>query len=90
MLDIVYQPGFLKRLSKIKKASPLLFEEVLEKVERFKDKDNHKALKVHKLRGRMSHLYSFSINYKIRIIFKYAERRTEAHLLDIGNHNLYQ
>ncbi|MBU4536567.1 hypothetical protein KJ603_00830 [Patescibacteria group bacterium] len=60
-----------------------------EKIELFKDIKNHKNLNVHKLHGKHKHLYSFSINYKIRVVFKYLSKK-EAVFLVIGGHNIYK
>jgi mRNA-degrading endonuclease YafQ of YafQ-DinJ toxin-antitoxin module len=73
-------------MNKLEKA---LADEVFEKIEFFKNKENHKMLKVHKLHGRFSGCFSFSIDYKTRIIFKY-ETRNEVVFLAIGDHDLYK
>jgi mRNA interferase YafQ len=84
-LDIQYTARFLRSL---KKMQPTLQEDVYEKVEQFADVDRHKALKVHKLKGQLKHVYSFSVNYNVRIIFQY-ETNTIASLLDVGTHDVY-
>ena len=68
MIKIIYAPVFVKQL---KKLEPSLQNEVLEKVESFKDKNNHKTLKVHKLHGKFTDCFSFSVNYNTRIVFEY-------------------
>lgn len=64
-------------------------KEIKEKVELFKNNKNHKNLNVHKLHGRHKNLYSFSVNYKIRIVFKYLSKQ-EVVFLVIGGHNIYK
>jgi len=90
MVEIIYSPNFLRRLKKIKKKDKRLFEEILEKVELFIKEKHHKSLKVHKLHGRMRAWYSFSVNYKIRVIFKYSKKKSEANLLDVDSHDVYR
>ena len=67
---------------------PSFAEEVEEKIELLKDKENHKLLKIHKLHGRLAKWYSFSVNYRIRIIFSYLSKQ-EIVLLAIGDHEVY-
>jgi len=90
MIELIYTTNFLRRLKKFKKSNKRLFEEIIEKVELFKNTDNHKALKVHKLHGRMRMWYGFSVNYKIRVVFKYGKKKTEASLLDVDDHDVYK
>ena len=46
-------------------------------------------LKTHKLKGKLKAFYSFSIDYKIRIVFRFIGRH-KAVFLDIGDHAIYQ
>ncbi len=88
MLKIAYTPAFIRQVKTLPDA---LFDEVEEKIELLKDEKNHKALKVHKLKGRLKGRYSFSVNYQIRIVFKYNPRdKQEAILLAIGDHDVYR
>lgn len=84
-MKVSFTRPFLKRLNKYEEDFQ---EEVLEKIEEFKDLENHKKLRVHKLHGGFSHFYSFSINYKTRIVFEYISK-TEVALLSIGDHDIY-
>ena len=86
MIEISYAPTFLRQL---KALSLELQEEVVEKTALFEDPRNHKVLKVHKLKGRLSGRYSFSVNYRYRIVFCYLSKN-EAVLLAIGDHDVYR
>lgn len=87
MLQIYNTVFFSKQLKKIKKEIKL---EAIEKIELFKDEKNHQQLKVHKLKGRLQKRFSFSVNYKIRIIFQYSKKnKNEVVLLSIGDHSIY-
>ncbi len=86
MLSLVYAPVFIRQFNKLGKD---LQEEVLEKIELFKDISNHQKLKVHKLNGIFSSSYSFSVNYRYRIIFDYASKM-EVDILAIGDHDIYK
>ena len=85
-LDIVYAPSFVRRFAKL---SPDLQDEVLEKIGLFKHAENHSRLKVHKLKGRLANRFSFSVNYQVRIIFRYQGKST-AELITVGGHEIYQ
>lgn len=84
-MEILYKPTFIRQLNKLDKD---LREEVLEKIDLFKIKDNHLLLKVHKLHGELREFYSFSVNYKIRIVFMW--NNNEVVLVSIGDHDLYK
>ncbi len=86
MLEIIYTPSFIKQLNTLESD---LREEIVEKTELFKNKKNHKQLKVHKLKGRLSNRYSFSVNYKIRIIFCHFGKG-EVAFLAVGDHDMYK
>lgn len=85
-MEILYKPTFISQFSKLEKE---LQEEVLEKIDLFRNQANHKSLKVHKLHGNLKNCFSFSVNYDFRIIFTYVNKK-EVHLLDIGTHALYK
>lgn len=86
MLEIGYKPSFIKQMNHL----PIeLTDEVLEKIDLFKDKNNHHILRIHKLHGKLSNFYNFSINFRFRIIFKYISKK-EVVLLAIGDHDVYR
>ena len=85
MLDVYFKASFIRKMN----ALPAnLREEAVEKIELLKDTRNHKALRVHKLHGTLAGLSSFSVNYKMRIVFQYISRN-EVALLSIGDHDIY-
>lgn len=85
-MRVAFTPSFLNQLSKLESD---LREEVISKIELFKDKKNHKQLKTHKLKGRLAGRFSFSVDYKYRIVFKYFSK-DEVILLSVGDHNIYR
>jgi mRNA-degrading endonuclease YafQ of YafQ-DinJ toxin-antitoxin module len=86
MLKISFKATFVKQINKLEKA---LIDEVFEKIELFKNQENHKLLKVHKLHGGFLGCFSFSVNYKIRIVFEHGIKN-EIVFLAIGDHDLYR
>lgn len=85
-LKIAFLPKFIKKYNSLDKE---IASEVFEKIELFKDIKNHSSLKVHKLHGRFSDFYSFYVNFKIRITFKYISKK-EVVLMTIGGHEVYR
>lgn len=84
-MEVAYTRAFFKRLRKYEDS----FQEMVhEKIEEFKDTENHRRLRVHKLHGSFSGSFSFSITYKTRIVFEYLSK-TEVVLLSIGDHDIY-
>jgi mRNA-degrading endonuclease YafQ of YafQ-DinJ toxin-antitoxin module len=86
-MEITFSPSFVRTFKNLPKDFQ---REISEKISLFRNVDNHKALRVHKLSGRLKDRYSFSINYKIRIIFRYLPTEPkEAFLMAIGDHDIY-
>lgn len=85
MLKVFYTPAFIKQVDKFETD---LYEEIIEKIELFKNPINHRKLKVHKLKGMLAGRFSFSVNYKTRIVFAYISKN-EVLLHAIGNHDVY-
>ncbi|MBI5793552.1 hypothetical protein HZA87_00475 [Candidatus Uhrbacteria bacterium] len=85
MVQVAYTPKFVRAY---KKLVPGLQIEVKQALELFADKGNHDRLRVHKLSGRMEDRYSFSVNYKIRVVFRFLPDG-RALLLTVGDHSIY-
>ena len=85
-MDISFKPSFVREFAKLPED---LQDEALERIELFKDTKNHQKLKVHKLKGRLSSYYSFSVTYSHRIVFSFASK-TEVVFLAIGDHDVYK
>jgi len=85
-MEVYFKPTFGRQFKLLEEG---LQEEILEKIELFKNSKNHKQLKVHKLKGRLSGRYSFLVNYKIRIVFNFISKR-KAVLLAVGDHEVYK
>ncbi len=54
-------------------------------LETFKENPNSPALRTHKLSGKLKDLWSFRVEYDLRIIF-YFENPARAIFVDIGTH----
>lgn len=86
MIEIFYPPVFIKKFKKLETG---LQNDAFHKIDLFKNKENHKMLDVHKLNGRFRDCFSFSINYKYRIVFRHVSKN-EILFVDIGGHEIYK
>jgi addiction module RelE/StbE family toxin len=86
-MEILYKPTFIREL---KKLSPALQEEVIEKLVQFSSGQHEQSLKIHKLQGKLSGCYSFSVNYAFRVVFHYGKSKKNAVMLTVGDHSVYQ
>ena len=85
-MKVLYKPNFVRQY---KKLNPELKEEIKEKIELFKKNPRHPFLKAHKLKEKLSDYFSFSVNYKYRIVYLYDSKNT-AVLLSVGDHDVYK
>jgi len=86
MIKTAYKATFIRQFDALEGA---LQSEVLEKIELFRNPQNHNQLNVHKLHGPLKDCYSFSVNYKFRIVFGYISKN-EVAMLTIGDHDVYR
>ena len=86
MIQLIYAQAFVRAMKRLPND---LQEEALEKIELFRIEKNHTHLKVHKLKGRLEGRFSFSVNFKVRIIFQYLSPKKTV-LLSIGDHDIYK
>ena len=85
MIRIAYTGAFLRQA---KKLYPLVQEELIEATESFKNRENHSRLRVHKLHGELSGCFSFSVNFRYRVVFEWTTK-TEVMFHSIGDHSIY-
>ncbi len=85
-MEVSFTPQFRRLFRKLPSA---LQDEALDKIEQFKDVDKHPYLKVHKLKGRLADRFSFSVNYRYRILFQWEKQNVSALLTSIGDHKIY-
>lgn len=83
MISVRYTAKFIRMY---KDLEPALTDEVKDRILSFQNEKNHEKLRVHKLHGEFKKCFAFSVNYKIRIIFEYEDKKT-VNLLYIGGHD---
>lgn len=86
MLEVTYTPNFIRQYNSLEVG---LQEEIAKKIKLLKNQSDHKALRVHKLHGKLHGCHSFSISYRIHIIFEYKGTK-EILCHAVGDHDLYK
>jgi mRNA-degrading endonuclease YafQ of YafQ-DinJ toxin-antitoxin module len=86
MIEIVLSSGFRKAFKRKIRGNKKLENRFRERVEMFQTDAFDPRLHTHKLSGQLQGLWSFSVEYDVRIIFTFvaAER---ALFVDIGTHD---
>jgi len=77
-----FKRAFRKRIRRDEKLGPKFWESL----EKFTQNPFDPALRTHKLSGELEGLWSFSVEYDCRVIFKFLEGN-RALLIDIGSHD---
>ncbi len=85
-MNIVYTNKFKKLFYGLPET---IRSKAIEKEVVFKRYPFAKTLKTHKLSGKFSECYAFSINYNYRIIFRYIKKDVIVFMY-IGDHSIYQ
>jgi proteic killer suppression protein len=85
--EILYTDSYLKRAKKFIKKHPALISQYGKTLKLLEINPHHPSLRLHKLQGKLSELYSVSINisYRISIIFLIADDTIIP--IDIGSHD---
>jgi len=83
---IIYSPKFSREYKKLSNKTQKIAEGK-EKI--FLKNPFDKRLKTHKLTGKLKDFWSFSIDYKYRIVFEFTNNNT-IYFHSIGTHRIYQ
>ena len=86
MTTINFSHHFRSSLKRLARKQPEVMTAVIEKILLFNHNINHPSLKLHKLSGTLKDHWSFSIEYDLRIVFRYTND-SNILFIDIGNHN---
>lgn len=82
----VYTARFLKSL---KKMPPKIKDSLKNRERVFRNNPFDPRLKTHKLHGRFSNYWAYSVDYKYRVIFVFG-KDGRVICYDIGDHSLYE
>jgi len=87
MAEIIYTDSYIRRAKKFIKKHPELLSQYAKTLKLMEVNPHHPSLRMHKLSGKLSKLYSVSINisYRISIIFLFEDDKIIP--VEIGSHN---
>ncbi|MEK7497748.1 MAG: type II toxin-antitoxin system mRNA interferase toxin, RelE/StbE family [Patescibacteria group bacterium] len=86
MPKILYSKKFKKKLNKY---SGKQKDRIKSKIWVFVEEPYHQSLKTHKLTGELKDYWAFSIEYNLRIMFRFS-RKDKVEFIDIGTHEIYK
>lgn len=73
----------------MRKLSPNLYHDFAQREKIFRKDCVDPRLKTHKLKGKYSEYWSFSVTYQHRIIFQFLTDDM-VYFIDVGDHSIYQ
>ena len=85
MIEIAFSSSFKRAFKKKITGNPSIEERFWERVEAFKSNPFDPKLRTHKLSSKLKDLWSFSIEYDLRVIFHFVDDQ-RALFVDIGTH----
>ena len=86
MIELIWDQKFKKSLKKRLGKSDELTDKFKSKIKLFEEDPFNPILRTHKLSGILKDYWAFSIDYNLRVIFKFIDSNT-ALLIDIGTHD---
>ena len=87
MVEILYTDSYLKRAKKFIKKNPDLISQYEKTLKILEINPCHPSLRLHKLHGKLSELYSVSINISYRITIVFLIEDDKIIPIDIGSHD---
>lgn len=87
MAEIIYTDSYNKRAKKFIKKHPELLSQYEKTLKLLEINPNHPSLRLHKLKGKLSELYSISINISYRICIDFIIEDDKIIPIDVGSHD---
>jgi mRNA-degrading endonuclease YafQ of YafQ-DinJ toxin-antitoxin module len=84
--DILYTESYLKRAERFVKKHPELVSQYEKTLKLLEINPYHPSLRLHKLTGKLSELYSVSINISYRISIYFLIEKNTIIPVDVGSH----
>lgn len=85
MTEVALSSSFKRAFKRRIKGNPVLETRFWNRLETFQNNPFDQTLRTHKLSGRLKDLWSFSIEYDLRVVFSFLED-DRALFVDIGTH----
>jgi len=87
VIEIIYTESYLKRAKKFFKKHPELIPQYEKTLKLLELNPTHTSLRLHKLQGKLSDLYTVSINISYRISIYFLIDKEQIIPVDIGSHD---
>ncbi|HOQ12179.1 MAG: hypothetical protein BWY23_00875 [Spirochaetes bacterium ADurb.Bin218] len=87
MAEIIYTESYIKRAKKFIKKHPDLLSQYEKTLKLLEINPKHPSLRLHKLDGKLSELYSVSINILYRICIDFLIENDIIIPIDVGRHD---
>ncbi|MBI9097776.1 MAG: type II toxin-antitoxin system mRNA interferase toxin, RelE/StbE family [Spirochaetaceae bacterium] len=87
MPKLIFTNSYEKRAKKFIKKHPELISQYEKTLKLIELNPSHPSLRLHKLEGKLSDLYSVSINISYRISLEFTITDDEIILINVGSHN---
>ncbi|MBX2810100.1 MAG: type II toxin-antitoxin system mRNA interferase toxin, RelE/StbE family [Cellvibrionaceae bacterium] len=84
---LVYPESYLRRAKKFLKKHPEIHNQYRKTLELLEVNPHHPSLRLHGLQGRLSGMWSVSINISYRIVLDLVIQDQDIILVDVGNHD---
>jgi mRNA-degrading endonuclease YafQ of YafQ-DinJ toxin-antitoxin module len=86
-MQVAFSSSFKRAFKKKVKGRKEIEELFWEAAALFIQDPFHSSLKTHKLSGKLDKLWSFSIEYNLRVVFYFENNMSKAVFTDIGSHD---
>ena len=87
MAELLYTESYIRRAKKFIKSHPNLIEPYQKTLKLPESNPSHPSLRLHKLRGKLSGLYSVSINITYRISLEFQIQNDTIIPVSVGTHD---
>ena len=87
MAEIIYTDSYIKRARRFFIKHPEIISQYEKTLKLLEVNPNHPSLRLHKLHGKLSELYSVSINISYRICIDFIIEEDKIIPIDIGTHD---
>ncbi len=87
MAKLIYTESYIKRAVKFARRHPDILPQYRKTLKLLEINPSHPSLRLHKLEGRLSGLYSVSINISYKLSIDFIIDEDKIILIDIGKHS---
>ena len=91
MKNLLWTETFTRKFKRLVRQNPQLRILIEQRLQQLSENPFHSSLRTHKLKGDLSRIWSCSINYSYRILFKFTREEdredNDILLLTIGSHD---